>query len=57
MKSCETDLKEMIPRNFVQASLSSRNIIQARLSLILKISNSTFTRFTLFVLLNDLAKH
>jgi len=29
MKSCETALKEMMPRNIVQALLSSRNIILA----------------------------
>jgi hypothetical protein len=42
MKSHETALKEMILRNIIQASLSSRNIAQAHLSQILKISISTF---------------
>jgi hypothetical protein len=42
MKSRETVLKEMIPRNIVKASLSIRNIIQAHLSQILKISILTF---------------
>jgi len=34
MKSRETALKEMIPRNIIQASLSSRNIILALFKLI-----------------------
>jgi hypothetical protein len=34
MKYCETALKEMIPRNVVQASLSSRNIVLALFKLV-----------------------
>jgi len=42
MKSHETALKEMIPRNIIQALLRSRNIPQACLSQIKKNLNLDF---------------
>ncbi len=57
MKSYETALKEMMPRNVIQALLSSRNIIKASFKLVKakfkksqsQLINNSFSRFTLFV--------
>ncbi len=57
MKYCETDLKEMILRNIIQALLRSKNAVKASFKLIKakfkksqsRLLNNTFSRFTHFV--------